>query len=368
MLQKLVSLMEPINQFLLLHPNVAHLGLALDEWLVVTEVCGVLELFKYVGTAIEGGVDGFMGRSIFLCNTLLDLLSDDTTMIIDRGAAGASPGHKSIGDLDATTAKFIRIAIEELQRSKIHVPELEVELVGMFLDPRYKTLDGSDSGGGDHADTLTAALAKLRDGMADRNTSSSPSLTQTDAPPATASTTPGQRATEPAKDPFAEYSRKRQKRAAAAAAAAAASCTVASRFDKEVMEYKFLPEISGSNFDMLSFWDDAAGPSLDEDGNIRALAKFPILAIFARVFHSADTTSSQPERDLSAVAFCMNNLRRSMRRDRVDMMAFLKLNKGIIPEVCDYAQKLDEKVHSDGYDKAVIAQADGAGEKVVVVQ
>lgn len=361
--------MSPIAACLRLHPHMAHLGLTPEEWLIVTEMCGVLDLFKYVSTAIEGGADGFMGRSIFLCNTLLELLGDDTTMIVDRGVAGASPGHKPIGHLHATTAKFIGFAIDELTRSKAHVPDLEVELMGMFLDPRYKALDGNDSGGGNHAERLRVALARLRDGMSDRDATSSPPPTPADAPPATDGTTPGKRPAEADEDPFAEYSRKRQKRAAAAAAVAAAASTVASRFDKEIMEYKFSPEISGSNFDLLSFWDDAARPSLDDYGNIRALAKFPTLAMLARVFHSVETTTTcQPAGELPSVAFSMSNLRQSMRRDCVDMMAFLKLNKGMIPEVRSYTQKLDEKVQSDGYDKAVIAQADGAGQKVVVVQ
>ena len=367
MLQKTTTLMAPIAGYLLLHPHLAHLGLTPEEWLIITEMCGVLDLFKYVSTAIEGGGDCFVGRSIFLCNTLLALLGDKTTMIIDCGVAGASPGHKSIGDLHATTSEFITVAIDELKRSKPHVPELEVEIVSMFLDPRYKSLDGDDSGGEDHAGRISVALAKLRGGLTDRQITSAPSPTPADAPPTTAGPTVGKR--EENEDPFAEYSRKRQKRAAAAAAVAAAACTVASRFDKEVMEYKFLPETSGRNFDLLSFWNDAGRPSLDEHGNIRALAKFPTLAMLARVYHTAETTTTcQPEGGLSAVAFSMSNLRRSMRRDLVDIMAFLKLNKGIIPEVCSYTQKLNQKVQSDGYDKAVIAQADGAGEKVVVVQ
>jgi len=131
----------------------------------------------------------------------------------------------------------------------------------------------------------------------------------------------------------------------------------------------FLPGKSGSKFDLLSFWDDAARPRFDEDGNIRELAKFPMLAMFARVFLSADTTSCQSERDFSALAFCMNNLRLSMRQDRVEMMMFLKPNKGMIPEIRSYNEKLAkmQTVQSNGFDKAVRAQADGAGEEFIVV-
>lgn len=371
MMKRLVTLMDPINEYLRLHPAMAHRGLSPEEWLIVTEVCGVLELMKYVNTAIQGGADGFIGRSIFLCNTLLNLLGDDTIKITDHRIAGASAVQKPVVDLHDTTAKVIDVAITQLNERKVNIPEWEIELVGMFLDPRYKALDEDDCGGGDYTEKLEVALAKLRDSLQDGKVTSAPSPTPAEVELAAASTPPAKRPAEADADPFAEFSRKREKRVAAAAAVAAttAPCTAASRFEKEVAEYKSLPEVSGSKFDLLSFWDDAARPRLDEDGNIRELAKFPILAMFARVFHSADTTSCQSERDFSALAFCMNNLRLSMRQDRVEMMMFLKQNKGMIPEIRSYTKKLEvmQKVQSGGFDKAVRAQADGAGEKIVVV-
>ena len=105
-------------------------------------------------------------------------------------------------------------------------------------------------------------------------------------------------------------------------------------------EYKALPEASGSEFDLLAFWDDASKPRIEEDGSTRELARSPTLAMFARVFLSADTTSCQSERGFSALAICMNNLRLSMRQDRVEMMMFLKLNSGMIPEIRSYAEKV----------------------------
>lgn len=44
-------------------------------------------------------------------------------------------------------------------------------------------------------------------------------------------------------------------------------------------------------------------------------------------------------------------------------MMFLGLNKGLIPEIKTYNEALSKmrKVQSDGHDKAVKAQADGAG-------
>ena len=58
--------MDPINEYLRLHQIIAHRGLSPEEWLIVNEVCGVLELMKYINTVIQGGVDGPIGRLIFV--------------------------------------------------------------------------------------------------------------------------------------------------------------------------------------------------------------------------------------------------------------------------------------------------------------
>lgn len=379
MMEKLVNLRDPISVYFRVHPDMAHLGLSSEEWRILTEVCGVLDLFKYVNTAMEGGTaDRFIARSVFLCNTLLELLGDGTTNIINHcGVAGASGVHTPITDLHGTTTNFIKIAVEDLKQRNVHVPETEVELLGMFLDPRYKSLDGDACGGEGHAERLTLALANLRDSLNDRflafpsppAAAAEPTVrpaTGAAAVAAVAATTSSKRPAELDEDPFAEYSRKRKKRAAAAASAAAVLCTVANRFEKEIAEYKSLPDITGSKFDLLSFWEDAAKPRLDENGNVVEVARFPILAMLARVFHSADTTSCQPEkgtasfisergtagvqsgrdaagfhreRELSEVVRGMRNLRKSMRRDGIETMMFLKLNQRLIPEVHSHAQQ-----------------------------
>ena len=386
-LEKLITLRNPISEYLFLHPDMAHLGLSPEEWLILTEVCGVLELFKYVDTAMDGGGsgDGCIGRSVFLCNTLLELLRDGTTNIINHcGVSGACAVHKPIADLHSTTTKFIGVAVDELKQRNIHVPGLEVELLAMFLDPRYKSLDGDACGGEDHAERLAVALVKLRGGLRDSHTALPPpppaaAGRAVEPPSSTTTTTPAKRlAEEVEEDPFAEYSRKRKKRAAAAAAAAAAFRTVGSRFDKEVAQYKALPEMTASKFHLHSFWDEAAKPRLDANGNVVEVARFPMLAMLARVFHSAETTSfrsdggtscfqsengatsSQPgryptsyrcERDLSEVVRGMGSLRKSMRRDSIEMMMFLKLNQRFIPEVRSHAQNMDDmqKGRPDGF-------------------
>ena len=95
---------------------------------------------------------------------------------------------KAALDLHDTTAMVIEVATAELKERKVHIPEWDVELVSMFLDPRYKALDEDVCVGGDHTERLVLALAKLRDGIKDRNAISSTSPTPAEADLAAAAT------------------------------------------------------------------------------------------------------------------------------------------------------------------------------------
>ena len=99
------------------------------------------------------------------------------------------------------------------------------------------------------------------------------------------------------------------------------------------------------------------------------LAKFPILATLAWVYHSADSTSCQSERDFSALTFILNDLRHSMREDHVGMMMFLNLNQNRIPEISSLtnSQAKRNNVRAKALSLAAKAQAVGAGNVVDIV-
>ena len=99
------------------------------------------------------------------------------------------------------------------------------------------------------------------------------------------------------------------------------------------------------------------------------MAKFPILSLFTRVYHSADSTSCQSERDFSALTFILNDLRHSMREDYVGMTMFLNLNQNIIPEIASLNKSHAEKKHirAKALTLAAKAQAAGAGDVVEIV-
>ena len=127
--------------------------------------------------------------------------------------------------------------------------------------------------------------------------------------------------------------------------------------------------INGNGFDLLSFWDDAARPRCDSSNTVYEMAKFPILSMLARVYHSADSTSCQSERDFSALTFILNDLRGSMREDYIGMMMFLNLNQNRIPDMSSLNNSHAEKknVRAKALTLAAKAQAAGAGDVVEIV-
>ena len=82
-LSRLVLLEQPIGRYLQKNPQSAQRGLSPSEWLTIKEVCSVLEPLREVNTRIQGGQDGLLSRTIFLCNELQDVLCDDIVEIID---------------------------------------------------------------------------------------------------------------------------------------------------------------------------------------------------------------------------------------------------------------------------------------------
>lgn len=162
MLQRLLFLMEPINEYLGMRPEMAHRGLSPEEWLVLKELCGLLSPLKYVNTAIQGGADGFRSRAIFLCNDLVEILGERTLRIPGPRNPKAADEVKSVADLHEITAKARVVAIEQLKKRDAHAPTTDVEIGAMFFDPRYKSLSKDECGGGDHSERLGLVLGAMR--------------------------------------------------------------------------------------------------------------------------------------------------------------------------------------------------------------
>lgn len=134
------------------------------------------------------------------------------------------------------------------------------------------------------------------------------------------------------------FDRRRLKREARAAADRenadrSKTFSFSGREGQQIEIYDKMPITVSRNFDLARLWKDAASPKRDSDGNVLEAPKFPLLAVFTKVYHSVDSTSCRSERDFSALAPTMIILRYDMTLTRVHEMMFLELNVRPIPEV-----------------------------------
>ena len=141
--------------------------------------------------------------------------------------------------------------------------------------------------------------------------------------------------------------------------------------EREIAAYNLQPPIVSSNFDLISYWSDAAEARRDGNGNVVEGPRFPVLSALSRVYHNSvdSSTSCESERDFSALATTMSSLRRSMDPDRVEKMMFLHLNSEYISEVREVKTLLSQikTKQAKGQLEAATAQAAGAGEMTDVV-
>ena len=103
-------------------------------------------------------------------------------------------------------------------------------------------------------------------------------------------------------------------------------------------------------------------------GEVIEEAVRPHLALFARLHHGIEATSCQAERNLSALALLIGNMRSCMGAFKVEQVMFLRLNQRCIPEIAAYNRVIDRQQarrnqYKEDTDKA---QNEGAGDLIEI--
>ena len=80
-------------------------------------------------------------------------------------------------------------------------------------------------------------------------------------------------------------------------------------------------------------------------GTVTSPVEMPYLAFLARLYHGVEATSCQAERNFSALANLIGDLRSNMLASKVERMMFIRLNKHMVDEVRDFdARKQRQKL------------------------
>ena len=87
-------------------------------------------------------------------------------------------------------------------------------------------------------------------------------------------------------------------------------------------------------FDLLGFWNRRGTDSVcPTTSTVTFPAEMPYLAFIVQLYHGIEATNCQAERNVSALAHLIGDLRSSMLASKVERMMFIRLNRHLIDEV-----------------------------------
>ena len=115
---------------------------------------------------------------------------------------------------------------------------------------------------------------------------------------------------------------------------------------RELLVYLAEPyQIDVHGFNLLGFWNRRGTDSACPTSTVTTPAEMPYLAFLTRLYHGVEATSCQAERNFSALANLIGDLRSNMLASKVELMMFIRLNKHMVDEVRDFdARKQRQKL------------------------
>ena len=103
-------------------------------------------------------------------------------------------------------------------------------------------------------------------------------------------------------------------------------------------------ELEEDGFSLQGFWWRRGSPKLSQaTGGVIEEAAMPHLALVARLYYGVGATSCQAERNFSALALLLGNMRSSMGAFKMEQMMFFRLNQRCIPKIAAYNRVIDRQ-------------------------
>ena len=103
-------------------------------------------------------------------------------------------------------------------------------------------------------------------------------------------------------------------------------------------------ELEEGGFSLSGFWRRRGSPKLSQaTREVIEEAAMPHLALLARLYHGVEATSCQTERNFSALALLIGNMRSSIGAFKVEQMMLFRLNQRGVPEIAAYNRVIDRQ-------------------------
>ncbi|CAB1106218.1 unnamed protein product [Ectocarpus sp. CCAP 1310/34] len=346
MMGRLLILKKPISEYFrrLAQQNSQNKQLkrklTAHEWTVTNEVCSLLETVSEVTIRMQGATDTHLSQATFIINEVIDMLTTDYHPIRVESAIvtppppaagiiptegegqnessldGISTAETQVTDLTLEAQDVVQVLLEVMDEKGVGKALQWVERLSVLLDPRRKTLDDTHLRNGS-SDLKTQAEADLKAFIGKFAQESAPS-TPAPAPVVNVDTA------EPARKKKKPTSRLEQRRAARLAEAVAGGGGGSGTTDPKaagagrrvLIEREMLvylaeqPQVDVDDFNPLGFWNRRGTDSVSAaTGKVSSPAEMPYLAFIARLHLGIEATSCQAERNFSALAHLIGDLR-----------------------------------------------------------
>lgn len=332
------------------------------EWTVTNEVCSLLGDVSEATIRMQGAEDTHISQATFIIHEVIDMLKEDSHPIRVESAivtpAPPAPGLIPTEEEEENQSSMSGIATEDTQVSDLtleaqNVREVllevmedkgvgkalqRVERLSVLMDPRRKTLDATHLRNGS-ATLRNRAEADLK-AFIGKFTAEAAPPTPAPAPAPVVDVEPAEPALKKSKS-----SRLDERRVARnAAASVGGSGTVEPQgpvtgrrvlIEREMLVYLAeQAQLDVDGFDLLGFWNRRGTDSVcPTTGKVTAPADMPYLAFIARLHLGIEATSCQAERNFSALAHLIGDLRCNMLPRKVERMMMVRLNRHLLAEV-----------------------------------
>lgn len=365
---RLLILKKAINEYFrrLAQQNPQHKQLkrklTAHEWTVTNEVCSLLDTVSEATIRMQGAADTHISQATFIVHEVMDMLKDDSHPIRVENAvvtpppqapglipteeeeqqhqtslAEVSTEDTQVTDLTQEAQDVVQVMLEVLEEKGVGKALQRVERMSVLLDPRRKGCDADQVGNGSEAlraqaeADLKAFIGHFEQGF--------DTVTPAPAPAANTDTT------EPArkkKKPTSRFEERRAARMAGAAGGASGGANPQAggtgrrvMIEREMLVYLAeQPQLDVDGFNLIGFWNRRGTDSVcAATGQVTSPADLPYLAFIARLHLGIEATSCQAERNFSALAHLIGNLRCNMLPHRVERMMLIRLNRRMLDEV-----------------------------------
>ena len=294
---------------------------------------------------MQGAEDTHVGQAMFIMTEVIALLQEGSqpirvanATVLPTPPAGIPTEVTEVTDLTMEAQDVLEAMLEVMEDTGLGKALQKVERLCALLDPRRKTLGADQLVNGSVALRMRAEqdLQQVVDSFEDAQA-------QASNPVPAPVVDPAEPATKKKKYSIgwrngASNVCKRNPVVVVVAAVGTSFSPVTGRrvlIGREVLVYLAEarhPDVD--SFNLLGFWNRQGTDSLcPTTGKVISPAEIPFLACIARLYLGIEATSCQSERNFSALAHLIGDLRSNMLAYKVERMMFIRLNRHLVDEV-----------------------------------